>query len=351
MYVFLTACRNEEQTIHEFWTEFVAMAEKAGLLGQTALYVVDDFSTDGTAAILQELQQRASGIDLRIIRAPTNFGNQGAMFHGLRRLEIRPDDVLVTFDSDGEDDVGQIASIIELGARAPGKVVLIERGSRREPLLFKLFFASYKLLFRFFTRQTVVPNNFMLLPGGLVPVVQRSPLAAVHFAYAILRLRPTYVKTVRDRRTRYGGQSSQNLFMLVSHGLVGLMVFFEVVVAKIFMLLFLFGLFAAAVTTLALALPSDAGVVHRVLFTAALGTGVGTIGLFGLLLSAALALIFKLATFMLIEAVALPGPRLSSRSGPPATVSERPGAPTLQREAATSAPGAARSEEFDKEAS
>src|SRR5262249_6898948 len=135
----------------------------------------------------------------------------------------------------------EIPSIIEMGAQNPGKVVLIERGRRKESPLFKLFFASYKTLFRFFARQTVVPNNFLLIPGALVPAIQASPLTAVHFAYAILKLRPKYVSTVRDRRARYGGSSSQNMFMLVSHGLVGLMLFYEVVVSKIFMLLFLFG--------------------------------------------------------------------------------------------------------------
>jgi len=301
MFIFLTACRNEERTIREFWAEFVGMAGTAGLLGRSVLYIVDDFSTDGTMALLEEMQTESSGVDLRIIRAPTNLGNQGAMFHGLRRVDIEAQDMLITFDSDGEDDVNQMPSILEMGRRNPGKAVLIERGRRRESLLFKLFFATYKLIFRYFTRQTVVPNNFMLLPGALVPVVQRSPLAAVHLAYAILKLRPPYVATVCDRRSRYGGTSSQNIFMLVSHGLVGLMLFFEVVVAKIFVLLFAFGLFTASIIVLAVAIPAEEVVAHNLLLSTAIAAAAGAIGLIGLLLSAALALMFKLMSFMLAE--------------------------------------------------
>jgi len=301
MFIFLTACRNEERTIREFWAEFVAMARTAGLLGQTVLYIVDDFSTDGTVALLEQMHTESSGVDLRIIRAPTNLGNQGAMFHGLRRVEIEPEDMLVTFDSDGEDDVNQMPSILEIGVQNPGKAVLIERGRRRESLRFKVFFATYKLIFRYFTRETVVPNNFMLLPGSLVPVIQRSPLAAVHLAYAILKLHPGYVATVRDRRSRYGGRSSQNIFMLVSHGLVGLMLFFEVVVAKIFVLLFLFGLFTASIIVLAVAIPVEEVVAHNILLSTAVAAAAGAVGLFGLLLSAALALMFKLTSFMLAE--------------------------------------------------
>jgi len=296
MYFFLTACRNEELTMPEFLAEFARMLKGAGIANEARLYVVDDLSSDRTVAILEQAQH----LDLRVISAPTNLGNQGAMFYGLRQLQMLPGDTLITFDSDGEDDVEQVPSIIALAAKNPGTVVLIERGRRRESLLFKLFFGCYKLIFRFFTRQTTVPNNFLVIPGSLVPSIQNSPLASVHFAYAILKLRPRYISTTRDRRSRYGGRSSQNLFMLVSHGLVGLMVFFEVVVAQIFMLLFLFGGFAVTVAALAIALPADWVSVQRTLIWSAIMTAVGAVGLFSLLLSAALALVFKLAAFTLV---------------------------------------------------
>ena len=50
-----------------------------------------------------------------------------------------------------------------------------------------------------------------------------APLAsAVHFAYAVLKMKFPSITTRRDRRQRYGEKSSQNLFMVASHGLVGL---------------------------------------------------------------------------------------------------------------------------------
>jgi glycosyltransferase involved in cell wall biosynthesis len=301
MYVFLTACRNEARILGEFLSEFQEMVSNAGIAGQTRLYVVDDLSTDASVDILERFGQSAASFDLRVIRVPTNLGNQGAMFFGLRKLEVAATDVVITFDCDGEDDVAQIPSILELGARNPGKMVLIERGRRRESLLFKLFFACYKLLFRFLTRQSIVPNNFLLIPGALVETVRSSPLAAVHFAYGILKLGPEYVSTTRDRRARYGGQSTQNAFMLVSHGLVGLMLFFEVVVAKIFMLLFAFGGFAVVIVALAVVVPASWLAAQRTLIWCAIAAGIIAVGLFGLLLSAALALIFKLTTFTLVQ--------------------------------------------------
>jgi hypothetical protein len=298
-YVFLTACRNEELILDEFLAEFTEMVGVAGIAEKTTLYVVDDLSTDRSREILERYSRESTSVKLRAITVPTNFGNQGAMFYGLGRIEVRPDDVLITFDCDGEDDVREIPSILELGTTHPGQVVLIERGQRAEPLSFKVFFASYKVLFRLLTRQRVVPNNFMLIPARFVPVIQRSPLAAVHLAYAILKLNPPRVVTTRDRRPRYGGKTSQNLFMLVSHGMVGLMVFYEIVIAKLFLLLFVCGGLALAIVGAAMVVPASDLAAEHVLVWTAIGSGIAAVAQFSLLLSAALALVFKLLVFTL----------------------------------------------------
>src|SRR5688572_29307648 len=102
MYVFLTACRNEEEILDAFLAEFTATVRSAGLADASVLYVVDDFSTDRSREILGRYRDSPGGVPLRLLEAPTNLGNQGAMFYGLSRIEIGPADVLVTFDSDGE---------------------------------------------------------------------------------------------------------------------------------------------------------------------------------------------------------------------------------------------------------
>jgi glycosyltransferase involved in cell wall biosynthesis len=296
-YVFLTACRNEEAILDEFLREFGEVVRSAGIVERVALYIVDDLSIDRTVELLEE-RRPSVGFSLEVIRAPTNFGNQGALFHGLSLIDVQPDDILITFDSDGEDDVRQIPSIIELATANPDKVVLIERGRRSESLAFRIAFSCYKLLFRYLTRQKVIPNNFLLVPGRYVPVIQRSPLAAVHFAYAILRTKFPSVVTQRDRRARYGGKSSQNLFMVASHGLVGLMVFYEIVIAELLFLLMLMGFFSLGVVGAALTVARDLAIQRILLWVSVATAGMG-VGFFSLLLASALALIFKLTVFTL----------------------------------------------------
>ncbi|HET9555027.1 MAG TPA: glycosyltransferase [Anaeromyxobacteraceae bacterium] len=320
-YHFLTAYRNEAAIIETFLDEFHAMARNAGIAAQSTLVLVDDLSLDATRTIIERYGERPDAIPIEIIPAPTNLGNQGAMFHGLTHLGVAADDVLVTFDCDGEDDVREIPAVLELGRRNPGKLVLIERGRRAESLAFKLFFAVYKAVFRFLTQKAVVPNNFMLIPGALVPAMQRSPVVTVHFAYGVLKLNAPFIAITRDRRTRYGGRTSQNLFMLVSHGLVGLMVFYEVVVAKLFMLLFLSGGIAAAVVVAGAVAPA----ARQQLLWLGLGIGGGALLLLGLLVASALAFVFKLSIYALISSA--DERRAGSRPPPGAAVSAPRGAP------------------------
>lgn len=305
-YVFLTACRNEELILEEFLEEFRQTVESAGIATQSTLYVIDDLSTDGSVAVLERHRDRLAGAKLEVLRAPTNLGNQGALFYALARIPVAEDDILITFDCDGEDDVREIASVVALGRDNPGKVVLIERGARKESLVFRVAFRTYKVLFRFLTRQSVIPNNFLLIPGRFVPFIRRNPLAAVHFAYAILRTKFPFAITRRDRRTRYGGKSSQNLFMVASHGLVGLMVFYETVIAKLLVLLTGLGFFSLAVVATALAVPAESIGAQRVLLWLASATAAMGASFFSLLLAAALALIFKLSIYALSQ-VALTG--------------------------------------------
>jgi glycosyltransferase involved in cell wall biosynthesis len=314
-YVFLTACRNEETILGEFLREFSEMTLAAQIDRKAMLYVVDDLSSDRSIEILEAHRRSTAVIDLKVICAPTNFGNQGALFYGLSKIEVDSDDVLITFDCDGEDDVKQIPSIIKLGTDNPGKLVLIERGQRKESLVFRVAFYFYKVLFRFLTGQRVIPNNFLLIPARYVPAIQRTPTAAVHFAYAVLKMRLPSITTRRNRRQRYGGAGSQNLFMVASHGLVGLMIFYETVVAKLLFLLGLVAVGTVGVIGAAMFLRQNPGTERALLWLSG-ALAVFDLGFLGLLLAAALDFIFKLAVFNLtrLGAEAPPAPKHRAES-------------------------------------
>ena len=154
-------------------------------------------------------------------------------------------------------------------------------------------------------------------------------MAAVHFAYAILKNRFPSVATERDRRSRYGGHSSQNLFMVASHGLVGLMVFYETVIAKLLLLLAALGLLSLVVVGVAVVVPNDLVAQRTLLWVSLVIAGMGA-GFFSLMLASALALIFKMVVFSLsqvgVEQLATPTLPLSNGiAAPDIAPNERPG--------------------------
>lgn len=289
-YIFLSAFRNESLVLQDFLHEFVEMTRQAGITDRAVLHLVDDFSTDDSRAVVERFRSTENACEINIISVPTNLGNQGAMFYGLSQADCDAEDVLVTLDCDGEDDVGEARSIIELGRQHPEKVIFIERGRRSDSTAFKIFFFLYRFLFRVLTDRRVVANNFMLIPGRYVATLRRSPLVAVHLANGVLRLNLPSLVVSRDRRPRYGGKTTQNLFMLMTHGLVGIMLFYEVVVAKVMALVLALAAIQTAVVVLRLMSPAE-----RALLLLA-GTG-ASITAIAFLVCATTALVLKLAAY------------------------------------------------------
>jgi hypothetical protein len=298
-YHFITACRNEAGIIETFFEEFDAAVADLSSEHQVTLHIIDDCSLDNTVEVIRSHQGMLSHATLDLIELPVNLGNQGALFFGIRNIQVGPDDVLLSFDCDGEDDIGQIPSIVKMGEENPGKAVFIERRRRAEGIVFQVCFSIYKLMFRYLSGKNVIPNNFMLLPGRFVDAVKGSALVSAHFAYGVMRLGIPHVITRRDRRTRYGGQTSQNLYALISHGMVGIMVFFETVLGRLFLLAS-----GMAFAGFAFLLAGTAGEmwprqIRQVLLGLGLATGFLGAVMLGLMLAASLALMFKVMNYWL----------------------------------------------------
>ena len=92
--------------------------------------------------------------------------------------------------------------------------------------------------------------------------------------------------------------------MLVSHGLVGLMVFYEVVLAKLFVLSFAVMGVAAALVAAGILLPPYVAWAGRVILWIAIGLMIAASAGFALLVASGLAIAFKLNVYFLTELAA-----------------------------------------------
>lgn len=110
--------------------------------------IVDDGSTDGTA-------QSVAGTGALVVRHVTNRGQGAALQTGVTFALTRGADIIVTFDSDGQHDERDIASVVEpilagvcdvtLGSRFLGRAVDI-------PIARRLVLKTAVLFTRVFTR-------------------------------------------------------------------------------------------------------------------------------------------------------------------------------------------------------
>ena len=225
----LTAVRNEAGIIGRFLDEVHCVFQAVGWLGDLTVVLVDDASTDHTIAAIHALTP--PGLRVTCISVPSNRGNQSAMAYGLRQLagSALSGQWLLTCDADGEDDIAQFPALIAMLERDPSKIVFVRRSSR---ISNRFLYWVYCRIYRYFTGQRVLPCNMMAIPGSLTSAIAKSPLLPLHFSAAILRLGFKHQVVPIPRRQRYGGDSSQNIPLLIHHALLSLGVFYEQVAAR-----------------------------------------------------------------------------------------------------------------------
>lgn len=96
---------NERDNLEELIPETLTMLD--AIPGQTELVVVDDGSTDGTAAFMGQIHDPR----VRHVRLRRNAGKSAALSAGLSRVS---GDIVVLMDADGQDDPTEVPRLVEL---------------------------------------------------------------------------------------------------------------------------------------------------------------------------------------------------------------------------------------------
>jgi len=254
-WVFLSAFRNEAQTLPLYLEEMYQVLGKMNLLPDSCLVLIDDYSLDSSIQAIDDWKEKNPELEVVVLSPMTNLGNQGALAWGLSELNLTEplDQWVFSMDPDGEDDLSSLPEMIRLAKDEPEKVIYSVRTVRHDSLKVKLLYKPFKWLYRTMTSKDILPNNFMILPARYQKAVALSPFTPVYYSLATLRLNLPWLSNPSPRRHRYGGQSTQNVYNLITHALVGLMIFHETVTARgyiyitgagsFFMFLNSFGLF------------------------------------------------------------------------------------------------------------
>ncbi|MDQ0392545.1 glycosyltransferase [Labrys monachus] len=219
------------------WSAFEQVLVQLGAIGGLEPYGVEIIAVDDGSS--QRAQRNlADSISntirgLKILRLACNLGHQRAIAVGLvAALQVPDMEAVVVMDSDGEDLPNDVPKLISAWRKQPDSIVVAQRGLRQESLMFRAFYAAYKLAFKLLTGQTINFGNFSLLPRRAVVALTHNSAIWNNLAAAISRSRIPYVRLQLDRGRRLAGRSHMNFVSLALHGISAISVYAEVALVR-----------------------------------------------------------------------------------------------------------------------
>ena len=197
---------------------------------------VDDCSTIKEYPFDSDL---STNLNLKILRLSFNIGHQRAICVGLCEafLNYKLDGVIV-MDSDGEDRVDDIISLIRNTEQS--SIVVAQRSNRTEGIKFSFFYKIYKFVFKILSGQTMNFGNFCYIPWERLESLVYTPNLWNHLAASILKSKIPIYKVAISRGKRYFGKSKMNFNSLILHGLGAMSVFIELIFTRILFFLIAF---------------------------------------------------------------------------------------------------------------
>jgi hypothetical protein len=213
-------------------TEVLAACDEHAL-DRPRFVVVDD-----SAGIDPEIASLTGCEDVVVLTTPFSLGHQRAIVLGLRYLapHLADDDVVVTMDSDGEDQPADLPRLVAELRSSGTALVLALRTKRSEPLGFRVLYVGFRVVFRLLTGRTIRSGNFAAQRGdSLIATIDHPSFDLCYSATLLAMRRPTStVPCARGRR--FAGTSRMNRHALVAHGMRMLLPFSEAVAVRMLVL-------------------------------------------------------------------------------------------------------------------
>lgn len=201
---------------------------------ELVLWAVDDSA--GYDIKLKEIN------DLKLLTPNFNLGHARAIVFGLRKIinDVCEDDLIVTLDSDGEDNPEDIIKLLDEIFIKKKEICAAKRIKRSEGLIFRLSYVFFKLFFRFLTGRIICSGNFIAWRGCYLKKIIHHPYFDLCYSSTVVVLSKNISYVPCNRGFRYFGKSKMNFTGLIMHGLRMLMPFLDVITVRA---LIFFGMF------------------------------------------------------------------------------------------------------------
>jgi glycosyltransferase involved in cell wall biosynthesis len=200
---------------------------------QFSLVVIDDGSSE-PAIIRRPINTLRRIREIEIIGLVCNLGHQRAIAIGLVEVCGREDiQAVLVMDSDGEDRPSDIRRMLETATQHPGHIICANRKGRPGRVVFRLWYACYKTVFRLLTGTRIDFGNFCLIPNGKLEALVSNPSIWSNLAATLKRSGIPLTDLSSDRGIRYAGKSKMNFVSLVMHGLSAIAVYSDIVMVRL----------------------------------------------------------------------------------------------------------------------
>lgn len=147
---------------------------------ETTVLVVNDFGMPDA-----ETENVCRKYSTNIINVPYNMGSQEAILYGIRyEVQNIKSDLILTMDSDGQDDVREIKTLLE--SVAENEISVAQRvGKRPEGKIFGGFYFIYKKIFYYLTGIMPDFGNFAAYKRDIALHISCSPHFSITYSLAL----------------------------------------------------------------------------------------------------------------------------------------------------------------------
>ena len=213
-------CFNEEEVLPVSMQELVPLLQswKGNIISSYQIVFANNGSTDNTLEVMLSLQKEYEGI--KIVDLRNNFGYQSSISAGLFHAD---NDLIISIDSDLQDDPAKMEEMIEMYYKGYDMVLGI-RDSRKTDSFFKRIFSEgfYKIMQVFGANSVYNHGDIRLLTKPLVNALKEYPEKNRYLRGLVLSIESRYAKVYYDRRKRSHGETKFNPFQLISLALDGI---------------------------------------------------------------------------------------------------------------------------------
>lgn len=208
-------CYNEQdvlpETIRRMTTLLSRLATAGKVSSESKIFFVDDGSTDGTWAIVEEA---ALGLPVAGIKLSRNRGHQNALVAGLMTAE---GDALVSIDADLQDDLDAIEAMVDKFLTGT-EIVYGVRRQRKSDTAFKRFTAkSFYRLMSFLGAESVHNHaDYRLMSRRAIESLKQYSEVNLFLRGIVPLLGYKSEMVYYDRASRFAGESKYPLKKMVA---------------------------------------------------------------------------------------------------------------------------------------